>query len=213
MPNRTTSLAALLALVVGNAAASPATASLAKTDGSDMVFELGATSATTTEKMRITTAGVVSASAFTGDGSQLTAVVTPSTPVMFWVDKNGGTQSVPAYGSAILTWSREQTDSHNFFSSNRFTPKVPGIYLVTLMSTCSSAGAMDWCAIAIMKNSSTYSYTGFGEMTFMMHSLSAIVPMNGTTDYLEAATSNESATDVTMADDGGQTYFSGVLIR
>jgi hypothetical protein len=73
----------LLALVfaVSAAHASPGTATLSTLGNQPMTFELGATSATTIEAMRLTTttltvSGTVSATRFSGDGSALTNLAT-----------------------------------------------------------------------------------------------------------------------------------------
>lgn len=209
-------LFALLAflLVTGTAFASPATATLVQANGSDMLFELGATSATTTEKMRITTTGLVSASAFKGDASQLTGIVTPTTPVYFSADKNGGTQTLSGRTESKLTFTNEISDTHSYYStaSSRFTPKVAGKYFFTLTISCWGLSGPGTCGAALMKNGSWYRYNG-GWVGYMVSNVSDFIDMNGTTDYVEAYGYTDNSYGNVRFGSDSTTNFSGVLVR
>jgi hypothetical protein len=207
-----------LLLAAGGAWASPATATLVKTGGTDMVFETGSTSATTTEKMRITTAGVISASAFKGNGSQITNAITPTTPVAFTANKNASDQTVSANVTTKITFTNEVTDTHNYYSTfnSRFTPKVAGIYLFTNSIVVWNDSGEGWFSSYFRKNGSGSSYLCYvGNWgTYFMNNFSCPISMNGTTDYVEVYSDNtNSYGNWTVGGDISSSTFSAILIR
>jgi hypothetical protein len=127
------------------------------------------------------------------------------TSVAFAVSK-GANQSVSSGANTLITWSGETFDTNNNFSSNRFTPTVPGKYLISLAVGCSSSTN---CQSLIYKNGAsiargidTDSASGprFANATI-------VVDMNGTTDYVEGY-GFTIGTSIVSSD----TFFSGSLL-
>lgn len=123
----------------------------------------------------------------------------------FSVNKTSN-QTVTADTWTLVTWNSENFDTNNNFASNRFTPTVPGKYLVTFGFYCNSASG---CNAALYKNGSWYRQNhdaGTGGMPVV----TAVVDMNGTTDYLEAYGSVPGNNTIVGA--GGVSRFEGILI-
>lgn len=132
-----------------------------------------------------------------------------TTPVAFSVHKNGTNQTVTANTNTLLTWSTEEFDTNNNFASNRFTPTVKGKYLVTVSVYCINAGASG-CQAMLYKNGAAYKVGIINTTGSHIDQVTAIVDMNGTTDYLEGWAVNYVGTSI----GGGatNTYFQGVIL-
>jgi hypothetical protein len=122
------------------------------------------------------------------------------------VHKNGTNQTVTASTQTLLTWTTEVFDTNNNFASNRFTPTVSGKYLFYLNVRCSDGTG---CIAYIKKNGNDYATR---EIDVAGHGVdvSAIVDMNGSTDYIEAYVYDISGTTIAGLED--HTYFTGALI-
>lgn len=103
-------------------------------------------------------------------------------------------QSIPNNANTIITFTAEDIDTHGFHSTSvntgRITPTVAGIYRFT--GTLFIAGATDYSNIAVWvrKNGATALQPAarIGNMASsqaMSLITSAMVDMNGTTDYVE----------------------------
>lgn len=138
--------------------------------------------------------------------SVVSASVFAATPA-FSVHKNGVDQSVTAETEAKLTWSTEAFDTNNNFSSDRFTPTVAGKYLIVVSAQCLQAGQ---CAPAIFKNGvllARSQATNFN--TGQTPQATAIVDMNGSTDYVEAFVYSSGSA---IGGSAYRTYFSGMQV-
>lgn len=136
-----------------------------------------------------------------------TAQASAATPA-FSVHKNGTAQTVVGDTPTKLTWSTEILDTNANFASDRFTPTIAGNYLIVVSVQCAQPGA---CIPSIYKNGTLYAASRITNQTFADQSpqASAIVSMNGTTDYVEAfATSSGNS----IGGVATQTYFSGSQI-
>jgi hypothetical protein len=143
------------------------------------------------------------------NSSAWSSLSTSSTsPVAFSVHKGGTDQTVTAGVVTKLTWNTETFDTNNNFTSDKFTPTVAGKYLVTAAVYCNSGNG---CATYLYKNGSNYnqSYTG-SNVTSGVNTVTSIVDMNGTTDYLEIYGYNQTGTS--FAGTANTTYFEGVLL-
>ena len=134
-----------------------------------------------------------------------------TTPVAFSVNKGGSDQSISNATSTKLTWSTKRFDTNNNFAGDRFSPTVPGKYLVHLSIACNSPG--NDCIAYIYKNGASYSigesYNSTGTAGWYA-ATTAIIDMNGTTDYLEAyAYVNSGGTIYGLTD---RTHFEGALL-
>lgn len=137
----------------------------------------------------------------------LAAAAFAATPA-FTAHKNGTNQTVANDTDTLLSWSTEGFDTNNNFATNRFTPTVAGKYLIVVSVHCQQAG---YCMPAIRKNGTTIiARAQVMERTVgQTPSVTAIVDMNGSTDYVEAmATSSGTVIAGTIE----RTYFSGSQI-
>lgn len=127
---------------------------------------------------------------------------------VFSVHKNGTAQTVVADTATLLTWATEVIDTNTNFATNRFTPTVAGNYLIVVSTQCAQPGA---CVPSIYKNGALYAGSRITNQTFADQSpqATAIVAMNGSTDYIEAFTTS-SGTSIGGA--ATQTYFNGTLV-
>lgn len=137
----------------------------------------------------------------------MSASALAATPA-FSVHKNGTAQTVVVDTPTKLTWSTEVIDTNTNFATDQFTPTVAGNYLIVASVQCAQPGA---CVPAIYKNGALYAASRQTNQTFADQSpqVSAIISMNGSTDYVEAfATSSGSS----IGGVATQTYFSGSQI-
>jgi hypothetical protein len=122
-------------------------------------------------------------------------------------------QSVSASARTKITFNTEQFDTNSCYDNStnyRFTPTVAGYYQVNVFISWSGVGTTQG-NVYLYKNGTTYANTltpgsGYG----YFNSVSALVQMNGTTDYLEAYCQNSSNESVTA---GTASIFSGFLAR
>lgn len=126
----------------------------------------------------------------------------------FYVHKNGTNQAISANTYSKLTWSTEVFDTDNNFSSNRFTPTKAGKYIINLTARC--AGSNGECYAVIYKNGTGYAGSSDFSSSDGGPSLSTIVDMNGSTDYVEAYIWSTSSGSVLGS--YSLTHFSGAMI-
>ena len=135
----------------------------------------------------------------TSDGSKQLAGPGPT----FKAYKSASQNSNTSNGSVKVTFETEVWDSNSCYdtSTSKFTPNLAGYYIITaqLEIAHTSTGAR---AMAVLwKNGATYgeSAGSHGDSNFYPSTRGTwIVPMNGTTDYVEAysySTNNGSAYD------------------
>lgn len=120
-------------------------------------------------------------------------------------------QTVPATTDTKLAFNAEAFDTNACFdtSTYRFTPNVAGYYQINIGV---QIGGTTQAFPLLYKNGSANKYGQFGaSATSGISTLSALVYMNGTTDYLEAylytTVSNNTSTGQLL------TYFDGHLAR
>lgn len=147
---------------------------------------------------------------FKNSGGAWQGVTTATTGPSFRVHKNGTNQTVTASTITLLTWSTETFDTNNNFdlSTERFTPTVPGKYLIQVEVSC--IGNNGYCASYIYKNGSVYAEDDRYATSDIHSGVAAIVDMNGTTDYVEAYVYNHNGTTISGVIE--RTYFTGALI-
>lgn len=132
------------------------------------------------------------------------------TPVAFRVHRNEVNQTVTDGAIVNLDWTTEMFDTNNNFdlSTDRFTPTVPGKYLISLNAYCQPSSG--YCTTGIRKNGSLYAQ-GHGYGVNQFAPVTAVVDMNGTTDYLTADVANGGGTAI--RGDRYSTFFQGALIN
>jgi hypothetical protein len=125
----------------------------------------------------------------------------------------GGAQTVSAGTFAKVQCNVEEFDTNsNYDTSNyRFTPTVAGYYQVTC-AVQEGAGASLTLQTNIYKNGTAIKKSSYsGAIAYYACTLSALVYMNGTTDYLEFyafASASAGLNSVASA-----TYFEAVMVR
>lgn len=136
----------------------------------------------------------------------MSASALAATPA-FSVHKNGTNQTVAAETDVKLTWSTEGFDTNSNFATDRFTPTVAGKYLIVLSTQCAQAGA---CMPSIYKNGALVARSQVTNFNIgQTPQVSAIVDMNGSTDYLEAFV---NAAGTVINGTASRTYFSGMQL-
>ncbi|MBX2996596.1 MAG: hypothetical protein KF681_17390, partial [Bdellovibrionaceae bacterium] len=120
---------------------------------------------------------------YDGAGWKSISMSTASSPA-FYVHKNGVDQTVASSTYVKLTFGTKLFDQTNAWSSDRFTPTVAGRYTFSLNVYCPNASTH--CHPLIYKNGSPYAGNVGAGSGNVGNSVSAIVDMNGTTDYVEA---------------------------
>lgn len=123
-------------------------------------------------------------------------------------------QSVTGGVYTKITLDTEEFDTNNNFSSSRFTPTVAGYYQI---NGCIAPGTstITACVAKIYKNGSSYkagSAIGGTSLTFFGASVSAVVYLNGSTDYVELW-GYVTATTPLFYSGIDTTYFNGCLVR
>jgi hypothetical protein len=139
--------------------------------------------------------------------------VSPSNVPAFMVHRNGVDQSIPTSTNTQLIWTHETLDTYNNFAANRFTPSIAGIYIFHLQIMCETASSSEnACLSYILKNGATVGSTLIRRGAWHSSApVSVIIPMNGTTDYVEAFALDEGTPSV-IGGGPNETYFSGSLL-
>lgn len=119
-------------------------------------------------------------------------------------------QTLSNNSNTKILFQNEQFDTNSNFASSTFTPTVAGYYLISAQIACISANSSE-ISLRIYKNGSEYTRVGrlapTGQTVYFGNS--ALVPMNGSTDYLEIYV--YTATGFTL--ESPYSLFSGFLAR
>jgi len=162
------------------------------------------------------------------DGASDLTVTFPATTGTAMV--SGNMPAFSAYPSAdqtpsSATWTKvspidtEYFDTNNNFASSRFTPTVAGYYTIIAQlghdyGSGHSAGVM---GAAIYKNGSLYTWnrltSGVDAYLFGIITCTALIYMNGSTDYVEMYGYNANPAPLFKSGTAGQTLFTGYLSR
>ncbi len=147
--------------------------------------------------------------------STVTSAVSAAVAPSFSVNKGGTSQGVATSTTTKLTFNTIAYDTNNNWSAanNRYVPTVAGKYIVALAVMCDGlAGGSLACAASIYKNGALVNYTIERTSNYQISPIvTAIIDMNGTTDYLEAYGYSEAPT-ATIDGAGAYTYFTGSLL-
>ncbi len=122
---------------------------------------------------------------------------------------------------ATGTWTKvvinsEEFDTANCFDSTtnyRFTPNVAGYYQVSGQATVGNAGTNG--IVAVYKNGSLFkrgSMTSTNAFSYG-NSLSTLIYLNGTTDYIELYTIHNLGINGTLAFGSDVCYFQAAMVR
>jgi len=126
-------------------------------------------------------------------------------------------QSVTSTVLTKITLNTKTFDTNTNFDATtnyRFTPTIAGYYQINA-ATQSQASSMSAMILQIYKNGSTYkSQTSAlgGTPAFVSMSISDVIYMNGSTDYIELY-GQVNGTSPLLSGGSLYTYMSGVLVR
>ena len=123
-------------------------------------------------------------------------------------------QSVTANTWTKAIFGTEEFDTNSNFATSRFTPTVAGYYQINATVTMNAyATNPTYSAVAIYKNGSAVNTVYIGtSANYASPTVSSIMSMNGTTDYIEIYGFNQSATGV-FSPTQLLTFFNGAMIR
>jgi len=156
-------------------------------------------------------------------------IITPDTSGNIQLQYNGvaapifsaytdsSSQSITTNTWTKINFNNEEFDSNNNFASSRFTPTVAGYYEINAEISYGNTASTGESLCAIYKNGTRFK-DGFGSpFTNILGSYCgayAIIYMNGTTDYVEAYTFQDTGgTRSVNVGDAARTYFQGFLLR
>ena len=145
-----------------------------------------------------------------------TAMVSGNMPA-FSAYQNNPSQSISATTYTKVTLSTEEFDTANCFASNRFTPNVAGYYQINGQVTLVSGTTANRTTVFIYKNGVAYKVgvaVPFNGSNNIANSVSSLVYLNGTTDYVELYVWSGAATTLTyQAELSDSCYMNGFLAR
>ncbi len=180
-----------------------------------------ATAVTPTGDVTITNAGVTaiaSGSIVNADISGSAAIAASKIVLPAFHVLRGSNQSINNAGDTKIQFNSEVIDTHGYFDSAtnfRYTPLAAGIYSVTLQATLDNLAVDKNVQIQIWKNGSLYAlqhrYSGTAGVT-LTWTMTALVSMNGSTDYLEAYISQGDTGARNLLSANSLSFFSGHLV-
>ena len=171
------------------------------------------------EKLEVN--GTVKATAFVGDGSGLTGISGggggDDGPAFQAHTHSSGTGPPQSLGNNTWTkanFGHEVVDTDNCFANSRFTPDVAGWYIINC-SILTSTTSTTW-SNRIRKNSGTsiseaVHINTVGNTAALQNS--AIVYLNGSTDYVEVDNKQNSGSTIYGPQITFVSYFNGALVR
>ena len=150
-----------------------------------------------------------------------TGLIVPKRTVAFQVGATDTDQSISADTNTVAQWEFVTLDTGSYWDStnHRYTPQVAGFYLFGGVLRF-SASAGQYAVAYLRKNSSTVSSiqinSGSGSNDIIGNSSipipTALVEMNGSTDYVDSSFAHENAATLHDAD-SIQSIFWGVLMH
>lgn len=120
-----------------------------------------------------------------------------------------------AFSVANATWTKvtfgtEEVDTASCYASNRFTPTVAGYYQINAAAQYQGSTTAALFGIAISKTGSfTSQGVGLETVLYARSTVSDIIYLNGTTDYVEIFVLHSQGTAQDVLGD----YFSGCWLR
>ena len=128
---------------------------------------------------------------------------------------NSTTQSISTATYTKVTLDTEAYDTNSNFASSRFTPTVAGYYQIIASVRDGTGGATGQFISNIYKNGavSNQNIVACAGAVGITSVCSAIIYMNGSTDYLEQYVYQASGFAMNISASGLTTYFQGAMIR
>lgn len=124
---------------------------------------------------------------------------------------------IPQFSSTKITFDVKEFDTNNYFASSRFQPLIAGYYQVNAAIQIPYASSSAYILTQLGKNGNVYktgnSCVGNGS-TYPASTISSVVYLNGTTDYVEVYAYGSNGTATFSTQNGlDRTYFNGALVR
>lgn len=121
--------------------------------------------------------------------------------------------SLAATAFTKVLFATEEFDTNSNFASSRFTPTVAGYYQIN--ASVQILGTIPYALASIYKNGSAYKYGSQeqGSQIDPIKTVSGLVYLNGSTDYVEVFAYNGTASPVNTVATSTVTYFDGHLAR
>ena len=133
----------------------------------------------------------------------------------FHVHKNNSDQTISSSTWSLITWVTEVFDTHNDFANDKFTPTIPGKYLLIGGFRINSLTADKRMLTAIYENGSLFAYLG---QPHSSHTIdvqivgTVLVIANGSTDYYELYAYQNSGLSRDISGHRTSTFFQGFRI-
>jgi hypothetical protein len=148
------------------------------------------------------------------NGSAWTSMGPSATVVPAFSYNKGGTAQTFAIGGVQVTWPNKVFDTNNNFASNKFTPTVPGIYILNVGGVVQSGFAGEQFLMSIRKNGTEIARGFTVEVqtgNIVGATASVVTSANGTGDYFDVMVYT-AANSQTLDGGAHDTYFTGALI-
>ena len=148
--------------------------------------------------------------------SGTTGIVQPTAAApAFSAYKSGSNQSVTANVNTKVTFESESFDTNSNFASSTFTPTVAGYYQINAYIECLGFSGT-YLVCQIKKNGSNWA-NGSNFPTSASSgpcaNVSALVYMNGSTDYVEIYAQASANFTIVGGSESGAPKFSGAMVR
>jgi hypothetical protein len=126
-------------------------------------------------------------------------------------------QTIPDATFTKIQFNTETFDTDSAYDNStnyRFTPQVAGKYFFTAAIRMNGISTISTYQVFLYKNGSIHTrFANGGDLTSnSSNSISDILTMNGSTDYVEVFTYQAYGSDRNIAQDSANTYFSGYRI-
>jgi hypothetical protein len=128
------------------------------------------------------------------------------------------TQAIPHNTVTKITLGTEIYDTNSNFASSTFTPTVAGYYQINCNLSVSNVNTRSYYYLATVHKNGIQ-YTGIESSNYATPgaafalAFTSLIPMNGTTDYIEFYIYQYDYTASTTINVQTSTNYSGVLIR
>lgn len=133
----------------------------------------------------------------------------------FHVHKNNNHQSIASSTWSLVTWVTEVFDTHSDFASNKFTPTIPGYYLLNAAVRIDNIVDASRMRTALYVNGGIHAYLGQIHAS-QSNALQTIGPFicyaNGLTDYFQLFTWQDTGANKNINGSAHSTYFQGARL-
>lgn len=178
----------------------------------DITLDVPAVAGSNTLTLPAKTGNIItSADSGTVSQTMLAANVAGNGPAFYAYSDNTGSSVANGVWHKLL-FPNEGFDTNNCFASSRFTPNVAGYYQINASVGFVPALSTN-VALSIYKNGTELLRGAqLASLMFGM-SMSGLVSMNGTTDYIEIYIYNGTGGTATVGNFTGSTFVTGFLAR